>query len=136
MQVTKIEGRVAQVLNERQLVINRGELDGVRDGMKFDVLSESLLPITDPETNQVLDNLDRIKARVIVTQLRDRVAVCSTYEQTGDGLANILSVFAPAQKVKLRIDSSETPPSLDPEESYVRRGDRVVQRVTLDEIAR
>ena len=131
MQKTRIEGRVAQVLNARQLVINRGEADGVRQGMKFEILSESLLQITDPETGQILDELNRVKVRVAATEVRERVTVCSTYEQRETGHTSVLDAFVPARTVPvtLRVEPTQAPQHLDPEESYVRRGDRAVQMI-------
>jgi len=79
-QVERIEGKVAQLLSERELVINRGFRDGVTLGMKFAVLTGHPLEIQDPDTHEVLATIDREKVRVKVTQVLDRAAVCKTYE--------------------------------------------------------
>lgn len=134
MQITRIEGRVAQVLNGRQLVINRGEVDGVREGMNFEVRGSQSLTITDPETNQVLDELDRVKVRVQAVEVRERISICSTYEQfevptlTSSRINELLS-SSRKRYARIQVEPSEYGPAVDPEESYVRRGDRAVQIV-------
>ena len=109
-----IEGRVAQILNARELVINVGSEAGVAAGMKFAVMSRSATQIIDPDTNEVLDEIDREKVRVRATEVRPKIAICKTYVtrtipgRSGysgytsalEGLGKIVSAFPrPEQKV-------------------------------------
>src|ERR1700687_3874956 len=75
-----IQGRVAQLLNIRELVINVGSKDGVERGMKFAVLAAEPLVIKDPLNGEELGTIDREKIRVEVTEVHERFAVCATYE--------------------------------------------------------
>lgn len=74
-----IAGKVADILNERDLVINQGAESGVVEGMKFKV-SEPEVAITDPDTQVVLGVLTREKIRVRVSEVYPRFAVAKTYE--------------------------------------------------------
>ena len=74
-----IEGRVARILNERELVINRGAEQGIRDRMKFSVLEEEN-DIIDPETREVLGSLTREKIRVKIVDVQPKFSVGRTYE--------------------------------------------------------
>jgi hypothetical protein len=74
-----LEARVAQILNARELVINIRESSGVKQGMKFAVLSESPTEIRDPVTNELLDTIDRVKVKVRASEVRPKVTVCKTY---------------------------------------------------------
>ena len=74
-----IEGKVAQVLNTRELVINVGSDDGVKRGMIFEVLDDTGSEIRDPDTNELLGSVLRPKVRVKVTTVEPRLAVASTY---------------------------------------------------------
>ena len=74
-----IEGRVARILNERELVINRGTEQGIQDGMKFSILEEAN-DIIDPETSEVLGSLTREKIRVKIVDVQPRFSVGRTYE--------------------------------------------------------
>ena len=137
----KIEGRVAQILNARELVINIGSDQGVSRGMKFSVLSEAPMEIRDPTTNEVLDEIDREKVRVEASEVRNRITICRTFRTTkigGKGLQSIAALsglsfealygMQPERTVveTLRVQDSQLPPPLKPEESYVKLNDRVV----------
>ena len=129
-----IEGKVAGVLNIRELVINVGSLHGVQRGMKFKVLASQPLEIRDPETDEILGVLDREKVRVKVVEVRDRFSICRTYRTRRVGGSNyyaaaLLKQISPPREEPetLKADDSAYPPPLSEEESYVKRGDRVVQ---------
>jgi hypothetical protein len=128
----RVEGRVAQVLSERELVINRGRDDGVRKGMRFMVLAEAPLEIRDPESGTLLDQIDREKVRVEATEVRQKISICSTYEKVVVGGALSfpdLDLFGPRREIykTLRASDATYPPPLDPEQSFVKVGDRVVE---------
>jgi hypothetical protein len=71
-------GRVAEILNHRELVITLGRGHGIHRGMKFAVLTDPL-EVKDPETGDLLDVLEREKIRVEAFDVRDRISVCRTY---------------------------------------------------------
>jgi hypothetical protein len=135
-----LQGRVAQILNERELVINIGENGGVRQGMKFAVLSESPTEIRDPETDEVLDVIDREKVRVRAREVRPKVTICKTYlvrtlaagrlfPEIGGSLMETLAEFRGPTKVvdTFRASDKDLPAPLSAEESYVKINDRVIQ---------
>lgn len=132
MSSNRIEGRVAQVLTDRELVINRGESHGVEVGMRFAILLDTGVGITDPETNESLGDIERPKTLVKVSQVREKLCVASTYrtKMFGGAIAiPSLELFAPQVSVdeKLRADKDAYVQPLEPEESIVKRGDRAVQ---------
>lgn len=131
----RIEGRVAQILNAQELVINRGHTHGVTVGMKFAILADQPLAIVDPETNDELDTIDREKVRVQVTEVREKVAICSTYRIKsipGGPLHTAMEfsdLFRAPRRVPETFDAknSSLPPPLHPDDSYVKINDRVVE---------
>ncbi|HEY0545159.1 MAG TPA: hypothetical protein VGC91_07165 [Pyrinomonadaceae bacterium] len=141
-----LEGRVAQILNARELVINIGSDKGIKPKMKFAVLSESPLEVRDPETGDVLDVIDREKVRVVATEVRPKIAICRTYRiktvipggalyaDPIKSIGQMASIFQPPREIPetLEAKDSSLPPALSPEESYVKINDRVV-RVADDE---
>jgi hypothetical protein len=125
-----LQGKVVMVLNERELIINIGAEAGVKQNMKFKILSHSPMEIFDPETGELLGLLDREKVRVTVSKLEPRYSICKTYRlRTVGVLPSIAAFMAPVQSVPetLRTTDSTLPPPLPEEESYVKKGDRVVQ---------
>lgn len=145
MDGAKLEGRVAQILNERELIINIGMSDGVEVGMRFEVLAESPLQITDPEDEtRVIGTYDRPKVNVEAFDVEDHMSVCRTYETittpgnmwwqvqqspmiTGLGIEAIPPT---TRHVNLRASEDQYPAPLSQSESYVKRGDRVRELVS------
>ena len=93
--MSRIIGQVAAVMNERELVVNRGSEQGVRREMVFHVLDRPV-PIIDPETKLELGTVCRPKIRVKVTKVENKFAIARTFEtyQVNEG-GNLLG-FAPA----------------------------------------
>ena len=135
-----IRGKVAQILNSRELVINAGSSSGVAVGMRFEVMDAKGEDIKDPATGELLGSLERPKVKVEVSKVQDRLSVASTYKKEtvnvgGAGLAVGVSsplsqLFMPA-KYETRYETLKTEEKtwedLDEEDSYVKIGDPVVQ---------
>jgi hypothetical protein len=132
-----IRGRVASILNSRDLVINRGGEAGVRLGMKFAVLDPAGQDITDPETGSIIGSVSRTKVQVEVTQVTDKLAVARTYRHStvniggiGSAMGDIARMFTPPRYVE-RAETFKTSEAdwepLTESESIVKRGDPVVQ---------
>ena len=133
-----IRGKVARVLNSREVAINKGQCDGVEVGMIFNILSAKGSDITDPDTGETLGTVDVPKTSVKVTIRHERVAVASTYRTHkvnvgGTGLA-LTGLFVPPKwepRVEtLKIEDADVE-ELDEEEAYVHTGDPVVQVIEV-----
>jgi hypothetical protein len=136
-QKKRIEGRVAAILNTRELAINIGSDGGVVPGMKFAVLAESPMIVKDPMTGDKLDQIDREKVRVEAIDVRPKITVCRTYRVTRiaggplslHGVITLRDLAAPPREIQetLRLEDSSVPPPLPEEESYVKVKDRVIE---------
>ena len=130
-----LQGKVAKILTEREVVINIGSAQGVKKGMRFAILAPTPEEVLDPETSEVLDVVDRTKVLVQATEVREKITICSTYRTTmmsGGAFSAAYSLnrlFDPPREIPetLRIEDSSLPAPLAPEESYVKIGDRVKQ---------
>ena len=126
-----LEGRVASILNARELVINIGSKAGVERGQKFAVLAGTPIQVKDPGSGAILDEIDREKIRVEAHEVRAMITICRTYRMMGGFALRMPSsrfaeLFAPSRPETLRADDSEKLPPLSEEESYVKINDRVV----------
>ncbi|MFH0983083.1 MAG: hypothetical protein V2A79_16310 [Planctomycetota bacterium] len=128
----RLEGRVAAILNARELVINIGSEAGVQAGQVFAILAATPLEIRDPASNQVLDRVDREKVRVKAYEVRPRIAICRTYrvKRGSTSLFNIAHLmggaYGPEVPETLLTADSAMPPPISEQESYVKINDRVV----------
>ena len=74
-----IRGKVARVLNEREIAINVGTAHGVDVGMYFDVIETHDEAIKDPDTGEVLGSIERPRVRVKITHVQEKLAIAGTY---------------------------------------------------------
>jgi hypothetical protein len=126
----RVRGKVAAVLDERELAINVGSTGGVKLGMKFKVLADAA-QVFDPDTNEVLGIVRREKVRVEAVMVRKRMSICRTYRTTGMYITEFLNLSKSAMDLKsperLKAQDSAYLSKLSEEESYVKRGDEVVE---------
>jgi len=141
MSAEPIRGKVARILNSRELAINVGSIDGVMLGMQFDVLEATGVDIKDPDTGETLGSVRRAKIRVEVVKVQGRLSVASTFMKrvvNVGGLAALPEIhmgiysrmLTPPKYVKRYETLKSTETTLEPlseGESYVKLGDTVEQ---------
>ena len=76
--VTHVKGKVAKILNDREVVINRGESDGVKLGARFKVIET--VNVEDPDTKETIGTIEREKIRFKITHLEPAMSIARTYE--------------------------------------------------------
>ncbi|MGH3767391.1 MAG: hypothetical protein ACRDS0_08990 [Pseudonocardiaceae bacterium] len=143
MNMNRIEGKVAQILNSRELVINRGVEHGVEIGMQFAVLNNKGGDIKDPDTGGSLGSVELPKVLLKVVRVYGKMSVASTFRQfrttggTLGSLAGITEAFYAKPETRtetLRTNERTYREELDEEDSYVHTGDLAVE-VKGDEFA-
>jgi len=91
-----IEGKIAKILDEYRVIINRGAADGVKAGMCFVIFSE-VDEVSDPETGRSLGRWEMVKGRLAAGHVQEHMAVCSPEEppanpqEKRDPSTNVLS---------------------------------------------
>jgi hypothetical protein len=138
-----ITGKIAGVLNERELTINVGVDQGVCVGMKFKVLANSPVEVKDPDTDAILGTVDREKVRVKASEVFDNYSICKTFRKTIIGeagfdlssLGALVRSYQPRRAIleTLKAEDSTLPPPISEEESYVKKGDRAIQLINDEE---
>lgn len=137
-----IRGKVARVLNSREIAINVGAEEGVDVGMHFDVLNPKYENIKDPDTFELLGSIECPKVRVQITRVQERLSIASTYRKKkinvgGTSLMGSFSEFLMPPDWRTKYETLKTDDQswedIEEEESYVKVGDPVVQVVILDE---
>lgn len=68
-----IRGKVARVLSDRELVINKGAADGVTFDMTFSIIQ--VVQVKDPETFSVLGTVERPIVFLEVIEVQEHLAV-------------------------------------------------------------
>lgn len=127
-----LRGKVAALLNSRELVLNLGSDDGVEVGMRFVILNSKGVDITDPDTGKVIGDVKVPKTVVKVVRVDGpKVAVARTFRVIPGtpGVAAILLATgswagSPARVETLAIGpDTELVAELDDNRSYIKVGD-------------
>lgn len=94
----KPAGYVARLVTDSELLLNIGSIAGVRAGDYYDILDESTRDVIDPKTGETLGSIDRVKARVVVFEVAEKLALAKvTGRSMGlSSAARVLSGDLPA----------------------------------------
>ena len=127
-----IRGKVARILNSREVALNIGSEQGVKPGMFLEILSPKGFEIPDPDTGKILGSLDQPKVRVKVTRVDSNVSLASTYRTkrvtAGRPPLNQRLMWEICyESLKGQGVFEKTTQDLDEADSYVSTGDPVVQ---------
>ncbi|PZF63769.1 hypothetical protein DEI81_06645 [Curtobacterium sp. MCBD17_013] len=129
----KVQGKVAEIVSDREVILNRGERDGVEQGMYFAILDPDFVSVTDPDSNEDLGGIRLVKVAVQAVEVAPHLTLARTFRTrtvnvggTAAGIGSILAATQPPRYVerveRLTIDES-TRRKIDPSESVVGRGD-------------
>lgn len=130
-----IRGKVARILNSREIAINVGSTSGVVVGMHFDVVYPKG-DIRDPDTNEILGSLNLSKVSVRITKVQERLSLATTQKKRvnvgghGGPLGDFSRWLMPPKWItKYESLKAEEKPweEISEEESYVKVGDPVIQ---------
>ncbi|MGN7187248.1 hypothetical protein [Microbacterium enclense] len=131
---SRVYGKVAEVVSDREVILNRGSEHGVRVGMYFAILDPGAVGITDPDTGEALGDIKIVKIVVRAIEVAPKLTLARTFRSRrvnigGSGGLGI-GAFARAmqepeyveQVEKLTLDRN-APRKIDPKDSVVKRGD-------------
>lgn len=130
---TRLRGKVAAILSKRELIVNLGDADGVRVGMKFVILSSQGMEVRDPDTGSVLGTVEVPKTVVKIVRIGgEHFAVARTFRKIAGspGLLGAMPNIAgtPSRTETLDIASgSSLKAELSEDESYIKIGDVAVE---------
>lgn len=138
-----LKGKVARILNSREVALNIGQNSGVEIGMQFDILADTPEEVVDPDTGKALGSVNRPKVRVRVCHVDELLAVATTFQTRtvnvggtggafgvspmGASLARALSPPKWVDRIETLRTTERTSEDLDESESYVKTGDVVVE---------
>ena len=77
-----IEGKIAHIIDEQNIVINRGETDGVSNGMVFAVVAPVDV-VKDPDTGEELGKWEAVKGYIQARHVQERMTVCGPAKRGG-----------------------------------------------------
>ncbi|WAC69351.1 hypothetical protein [Microbacterium sp. SL75] len=135
-EVPRLRGQVAELVSDREVILNRGSNHGVQEGQYFAILNPDTIGITDPETGEDLGGIRVVKVVVVAVEVAAKLTLARTFRTktlnvggsstAASTLAGVSSMFNPPKYVetveKLTIDRN-APRKISPSESVVSKGD-------------
>lgn len=129
--MNRIEALVAEILNARELVLNKGSADGINVGMRFAVLNRKGADIRDPTTGDILGSVEVEKALVKVVRVYEHLSVARTFRtKFVPGTLALGRLFGGESRhipETLKTDEKTYQEELDESQSFVKKGDVAVQ---------
>ena len=126
----KIQGKVAAILNTREVAFNIGEAHGVKYRMLFDIFPKSKENVKDPDSKELIGVIYRPKVRVRVESVDQKYSIARTYRtksrQSGINFWANLQIDTDSEPETLKKSDAEFE-DLHEFESYVSIGDPVEQ---------
>jgi len=123
-----VEGKVAEIKNQYQIVINRGTEHGVEEGMRF-LIYELGRELEDPDTGTSLGPIEYAKAKVKVSYVREKYAIAETYEIDNNRIIKLYPFSGERKKLPLSDDDRSRLLTDDDSCLIVKKGDPVRQIV-------
>ena len=123
----EIEGKVARILNSREIALNKGSSDGVTPGMKFNV--QGLVFISDPDSHVKLGEIMRPKIAVEVIEVEPQFSIARSFEtyvtREPTGIIDVGNIFGPRRvPIKIREGHSD---EFREDSVFISVGDPVVE---------
>ena len=127
-----IRGKVAKILNSREVALNIGSDAGVLRGMVFEIRSPREEVIEDPDSGDVLGEVNLPKTRVKVNRTSSKFSVAATYRSKRVDVGDVGTLQPPQWETRyetLKLEGSFEIGSepLDSWDSYVKVGDPAIQ---------
>ena len=108
--------KIVKILDEYNVVINAGLNNDVKQNDKFQILDKKGSQVVDPDTNEVIGQIDLIKATVEVSDLHEKMCVCAsqTHSYYKDnvlssikGIQSITDSMFTAEQERLNVDLTQ-----------------------------
>jgi len=118
----RIQGKVLRVLSDQDIVLDKGEEDGVNEGDYIAIVDEPISNIEFVRDGKDLGKLTTFKASLRITQVTANLSIASTYRMInvnvgGFGLGTTgainFSQFASPPKTEKRIQKIESDQSIN-----------------------
>lgn len=123
-----IIGKIAQIIDEYTVVINRGRENGVEEGMRF-IIYEMGDEIIDPDTKQPLGNFEivKLKVKVINVNIKFSTAISDEIIDAPSSFGSLSRLSISSLTKELPLDSETRLKLIRPRREGVTIGDSVRQ---------
>lgn len=94
-----ITGKVARILNSREVVLNKGSSSGMAVGYYIGIIDPTTQGIQDPETGEDICGIRRYKVTLRVTDVSERLCIAATFRTTTENVGGLSYDFPGMRKM-------------------------------------
>lgn len=102
-----IEGKIASIVDECTVIINRGASAGVKEGMKFVIFVEGD-SVKDPDSGESLGTWEIVKGYVSAAHIQEKISVCIVSQPEEKDSPRSPSKTLSSAMVEVSFDSGDT----------------------------
>ena len=118
--------KVIRIIDEKSVVLNCGAAHGVAIGDMFYILSKNTEKISDPETGEVLEEIQKYKAKIEVVVLYDKICIAQNARTTLLLSEAMSTAFSTRRRLDLNVDPTQITGNFRiDEEEMIQIGDKV-----------
>lgn len=99
--------KVIRIIDEQSIMLNCGAQQGITVGDMFYIRSNSKDIIIDPDTNEVLAEMQKYKAKIEVVSVYDKICVCQNARVTQLLSEAMSSALHTRRRLDLNVDPSQ-----------------------------
>lgn len=125
--------KIIKIVDETAFIINAGSDDGIEKNNKFEILDTEGEKIEDPETGEILGNLNTSKGIIIAETVYEKMTIART-RMIGGELTYVSDILKftnpyikekPSHREELLVDESEITGGLQKSSNPIKIGDEV-----------
>jgi hypothetical protein len=118
--------KVIRIIDEKSIVLNCGAMQGIAIGDLFYILSKNIEKISDPETGEILEEIQKYKAKIEVVSLYDKICIAQNARTTMLLSEAMSSALNTRRRVDLNVDPTQISGNFRiDEEEMIQIGDKV-----------
>jgi len=118
--------KVVKIIDDMNIVINCGTNQSIKEGDLFYILSDLKEKVTDPDTNEVLGEFNRIKAKIEAITVFEKMSICQNASKAAPIVDLVRSSFGTEHRLGLNVDPEQISGGLfDANDELIQIGDTV-----------
>jgi hypothetical protein len=118
--------KIIRIIDEKSIMLNCGAKQGITVGDMFYIRSKSKEVITDPDTDEVLAEIQKYKAKIEVVSIYDKICICQNARTSPLLSEAMTSVLTIRRRLDLNVDPTQiTGNFIMDEEELIQVGDEV-----------
>lgn len=99
--------KVIRIIDEKSIMINCGAEQNISIGDQFYIRSKKKDIVTDPDTNEVLAEFQKYKAKVEVVSVYDKICICQNAQKSPLLSEAMNSALTTRRRLDLNVDPTQ-----------------------------